>query len=111
MNRSIPKRLLIHTIGYQQFKEEGSMGPLYESEETIENVLVQLKTELVIGSNGEEVQAKGVIYLDPVNTPKYKPLREKSIILFKGDNYMVLGCEPLYTLDSETPHHTKVVII
>ena len=110
--RSIPSRLLIHTIEYQEFKGEGTYGPEYEAPEKIGNVLVQMSTEIVIDStSGEEVQAKGVIYLDPVNTPNYKPLKVKSIVRFQGEQYMVQGRGSHFTVSPDTPHHTKVVII
>ncbi len=102
---------MIHTIEYEEFVRDGSFGDEHAPVETISFVLVQPKSELKRDSNGEEVQTKGTIFLDAVNTPKFKPLKEKSKIRFKGTDYRVIACEALYALNPDVPHHYEVSVV
>ncbi|MBN6889903.1 minor capsid protein [Cytobacillus horneckiae] len=106
--KPIPKSLLIHTIEYEKFLKDGRYGPEFDEKETIVSVRVEPLTKLVRDSNNEEVQASAIIFIDSVNTPNAKPLIEKSKVHFRGRDYVVLSCEPLYALDPETPHHWEV---
>ncbi|MET3504944.1 putative minor capsid protein [Halalkalibacter oceani] len=108
--RPIPKRVLIHSIEYEEFVRDGSFGDEFAPAETISFVLVQPKAELRRDGTGEEVQVQGVIFLDAVNTPNFKRLREKSKVHFNGHDYRVVACDALYALDPKTPHHYEVDI-
>lgn len=108
--RPIPKKLLIHSIEYEEFKEDGSFGEEFHPIETITNVLVQPRTEIRRDYNNEEVEIQAVIFLDAVNTPIFKPLREKSKVHFNGRVWRVVSCEHLFTFDFSTPHHFEVGI-
>lgn len=109
--KPIPKKLLIHTIEYEEFKEDGSFGKVYLPKETISNVLVQPRTEIRRDSNNEEVEIQAIVFLDAVNTPLFKPLKEKSKIHFNGRVWRVASCEHLFTFDSARPHHYEVGIV
>lgn len=108
--KTIPKRLLIHSIGYEEFKGDGSFGEESHPGEIIENVLVQPKTEIRRDLYEEEVQIDAVIFLDATNTPKFKPLKEKSKVHFNGREWRVVSCDALYTFDPGVPHHYEVKI-
>ncbi|WP_017728499.1 putative minor capsid protein [Halalkalibacterium ligniniphilum] len=108
--KPIPRRFLIHSIEYEEFVRDGSFGEEFAPSETISFVLVQPKSELKRDSNGEEVQVQGVIFLDAVNTPKFKRLREKSKVKFNGNDYRIVACDALYAFKSNTPHHYEVDI-
>ncbi|MEK4825128.1 putative minor capsid protein [Niallia sp. FSL W8-0951] len=107
----IPKKLLIHTIEYEEFVKDGSFGEEFAPTETISYVLVQPSSKLRRDGNGEEVQTLGVVFLDAVNTPNFKRLKEKSKVRFKKKDYRVIECESLYALDPDTPHHYEVSLI
>ncbi|AST94411.1 hypothetical protein BC6307_17940 [Sutcliffiella cohnii] len=109
--KPIPKRLLIHIIEYEEFIRDGSFGEEFAPKETISFVLVQPKSELKRDSNGEEVQTRGIIFLDSVNTPKFRRLREKSKIRFKEIEFRVVACDALYALDPIIPHHYEVSVV
>lgn len=108
--KPIPKKLLIHSIEYEEFKEDGSFGEEFEPRETIGNVLVQPKTEIRRDLYEEEVQINAVIFLDATNTPKFKPLKEKSKVHFNGREWRVVSCDALYAFDPAKPHHYEVKI-
>lgn len=109
--KPIPKKLLIHTIKYEEFLRDGSFGEEFAPTETISFVLVQPSSKLRRDGNGEEVQTLGVVFLDAVNTPNFKPLKEKSKVRFKEKDYRVIECESLYALDPDMPHHYEVNLI
>lgn len=109
--KPIPKKNLIHTIGYEEFKEDDSFGELFFPLEFIENVLVQPKTEIRRTAEDEEVEIQAIVFLDAVNTPLFKPLKEKSKIHFNGRVWRVASCEHLFTFDSARPHHYEVGIV
>lgn len=108
--KPIPKRLLIHTIEYEEFVKDGSFGEEFAPRETIRNVLVQPKTEIRRDMYQEEIQIDAVIFLDAANTPGFKPLKEKSIVHFNGREWRVVACDALYAFDPEKPHHYEVKI-
>lgn len=108
--KPIPKRLLIHTIEYEEFVKDGSFGEEFAPRESIESVLVQPKTEIRRDMYQEEIQIDAVIFLDAVNTPKFKPLKEKSKVHFNGREWRVVACDALYTFNPAIPHHYEVKI-
>lgn len=108
--KPIPKRLLIHTIEYEEFVKDGSFGEEFAPSETMTGVLVQPKTEIRRDEIQEEVQINAVIFLDATNTPKFKPLKEKSKVHFNGREWRVVACETLFTFNPDKPHHYEVKI-
>jgi hypothetical protein len=108
--RPIPKKLLIHSIEYEEFLGDGPFGEEYAEKETISNVLVHPKTLIHRDEKNEEIQINAVIFLDAVNTPNFKPLTIKSKVYFNGREWRVYQCEPYYTLNPDVPHHYEVMI-
>ncbi|MED1602604.1 putative minor capsid protein [Alkalihalophilus marmarensis] len=107
--KPIPKRLLIHTIIYEEYRGDSTFGGNdFSPPEDIPFVLVQPKSELRRDATGVEIQIKGTIFLDAKNTPNFKRLKEESRIKFNGEDYRVVGCDALYTTDPNTPHHFEV---
>lgn len=110
----IPKRNLIHTITYEEYKGEdpfGGGGDDFAESETLSRVLFQPKSSLRRDGNGEEIQLTGIIFLDAKNTPDFKPLIEKSRITFNGKDMRVNACKPLYAFDPKTPHHYEIEVV
>lgn len=109
--RPIPVRLLIHSIGYEEYEGEKSFGSSWLPNETIDYVLFQPKTEWALDSKNREVEIKGIIFLDAVETKPYKPLTVGSKIKFKDWDLVVMDCSPLYTFDPTIPHHYEVRVM
>lgn len=108
--KPIPKRVLIHTIEYEEFLKDGSFGEEFAPRESISGVLVQPKTEIRRDEIQEEIQIDAVIFLDAVNTPGFKPLKEKSKVHFGGREWRVVSCAALYTFNPDQPHHYEVKV-
>lgn len=107
--KPIPKRMLVHTIIYEEYEEEGPFGGGdFADPITIEGVRVEPSSSIRQNSNGEEIVLKGTVFLDAQNTPLYRKLKEKSKVTFGDDDYRVHQCQALFALDGVTPHHFEV---
>lgn len=106
--KPIPRKLLIHTIEYEEFVKDGSFGEEFAPVETLTRVLVQPKTEIMRDSYQEEIQIDAIVFLDSVNTPNFKRLKEKSKVHFGEREWRVVACDALYTFDPAIPHHYEV---
>ena len=109
--KAIPKKLLMHIIEYEEFLKDGSFGEQFATMESISFVLVQPKTEMRRDANNEEVQINAIVFLDAVNTPKFKPLKEKSKVHFQGREWRVNACDALFAFNPTVPHHYEVGLV
>ncbi|WP_353625729.1 putative minor capsid protein [Bacillus sp. JCM 19041] len=106
--KPIPRRLLIHTIKYEEFLRDGSFGDEFAEPVSFSFVRMEPKSSFRRNANGEEINLQGVLFLDAQNTPDYQRLKEKSKVHFKGREMRVYACEEYYAFDGKTPHHYEV---
>ena len=107
--RPIPKRLLCHSIEYQEYLGQGNFGESWGDPETIDCVRFEPKTAIRMDANGEEIETQGIIFMDTVNTPNCKPLKVKSKVTFNGIEMRVHACHPYYGFNQV--HHYEVEVV
>jgi hypothetical protein len=107
--KPIPKYLLCHSIEYEEYLGQGNFGESWGDKETIDFVRFEPKISLRTDANGQEIQTTGIIFLDAVNTPNFKPLKVKSKVTFNGSEMRVHACKPFYAFDSI--HHYEVEVV
>lgn len=56
------ERFMVHTVKVRTYSGEGSMGPIYAPEATMERVYVDETTRLVRAADGSEVTSSTTIY-------------------------------------------------
>lgn len=109
--RPIPRKLLIHTVIYEEYLGDEAFGESFGAPITVGRVLVQPLHKMRRDPNGEEVEIHSVIFIDSVNTPLARPFVGKSKVNFNGEDLRVVSCEPLYTLNPDVPHHYEVTLV
>lgn len=102
--RPIPKKMLIHSIQYEEYIGDERWGDKWADPVTINHVLVQPATSLSRGSNSEDVVAQHVLYIDRKHSSKFPHMTEKSKVTFEGDTWEVHKVNPYYAFGS-IPHH------
>ena len=111
MVKPIPKELLIHEVDYEEYKGTGNFGDEWEDSVTIDHVRFEPETKITRDANGEEVKTQGTLFLDAVNTPKFRQMKVNSKVTFDGQEMRVNACDVLYAFDPDTPHHYEVELI
>lgn len=106
--RPIPHNMLIHTIEYEEFVKDSTFGEEFKPREVITHVLVQPAKGLRIETNDTNIDNRSTIFLDRTNTPKFKELKQRSKVYFRGEELRVVGCKSLYDFHPEIPHHYEV---
>ncbi len=110
--RAIPLHLLIHEVEYMEVRKDSRYGTEYAEPIKIEKVLVQygtrLKRKSVAIGESEEQQIKALLFLDAIHTKPFILLKEKSKILFDGQEFIVDFVDRCYTTKL---HHYEVQLV
>lgn len=112
MVRQIPKRLLIHTVQYQEYVGTsggwGGTGGSYKPAVDYKHVRVEPSTQMLTDSTGNSMTAKAVLFIDMVNSDYNNNIpKEKSKVTFEGIEYVVKQVDYLY---ARTLHHLEVYL-
>lgn len=112
MARPIPKKLLPHTVTYKAKTAEGSRGPVFAADVTIENVLIQRKLVKKQTQDGFEVIGKAIMVYDYVNSsPTGIEFENRDVIIDNGtsEEYTINGFQEQPTLQGK--HHIEVLLL
>ncbi|GGE47663.1 hypothetical protein GCM10011391_28050 [Pullulanibacillus camelliae] len=107
--KPIPKRLLKDSIEYEEYQGNSNFGESWGEKETIDFVRFEPKTAIRVNDKGEEIQTTGIIFLDAINTPKFKALKVKSKVTCNGDTMRVHACNPYSAFKGI--HHYEVEVV
>ncbi|WP_281659124.1 putative minor capsid protein [Halobacillus sp. Cin3] len=119
--RPIPRKLLIHTVEYHQYKPadssnsgtnwgSGSEGS-FEEPVTIKLVRIEPSSKVIIGASSQQLQEKAILYYDTTHSaPKHVNFVRKSKVIFQGQTHFIEQVDPLYALGDE-PHHYELRLI
>lgn len=110
MVRPIPRRLLIHSVIYEEYSGNSGWGETYLPPVTLENVLVQPVSNINRSNIAEEKRYKAILFFDMTHSTPKVTFKEKSRVTFNGETMTVQGVNTLYAL-SATPHHIEVELV
>jgi|SRR5690554_3600435 len=105
--KSIPKRLLIHTIEYEEFIGSGTWDDEFAEPITINNVRVEPVSRLNRTGDSEGEQVSHIVFIDRQHSTPIPDFKIRSRITFRGVSREVVGVKPFYGFDSE-PHHYEI---
>lgn len=108
--RPIPRRLLVHSVEYQEYLGSGRNGDTYADKVIIQRVLIQPSFQVKRTVMGDDRQIKAVIFIDQKHSKPFIEMKPKSKIHYKGKDWIVNACSPIYAF-STTPHHYEVELI
>lgn len=105
--KSIPKRLLIHTIEYEEFIGSGTWDDEFAEPITITGVRVEPVSRLNRSGESEGEQVSHVVFVDRMHSSSFPEFKVRSRITFRGVSREVVGVKPFFAFDSE-PHHYEI---
>lgn len=105
--KSIPKRLLIHSIEYEEFIGSGTWDDEFAEPITINNVRVESVSRLNRTGDSEGEQVSHVVFVDRRHSSSFPSFKIRSRIKFQGVSREVVDVKPFYGFDSE-PHHYEI---
>lgn len=108
--RPIPKQLLIHSVVYYEFVEDDAWEDDFLQPVTINHVRVEPATFLNRTNNRESNMARHILFIDRVHSSSYPRMKEKSKVIFMGEDYEVQKVNPYYAIGPE-PHHYEVELV
>ncbi|MCT8138641.1 minor capsid protein [Anaerobacillus sp. CMMVII] len=108
--KPIPKKLLIHTVKYEEYLGSSRNGDIYADEITVNHVLIHPSFQVKRTIMGDDRQIKAVIFIDHKHSKPFAEMKPKSKVHFKGKDWIVNACAPIYAF-STTPHHYEVELI
>lgn len=106
----IPLNFLPHTIDLYKKIGDDRWGEKYIEEPIIiENVRLEHSTKLMKDKTGLEIQLKGILYFDNVNSkPKDAIFNVNDKIKFNGNEYTVKLIRPIVAIK---PHHLEIGLV
>ena len=110
MVKPIPRRLLIHSVTYEEYAGNDGWGETYLSPVTLENVLVQPVSNISRSNIAEEKRYRAILFFDMTHSTPKVTFKEKSRVTFNGETMIVQKVNTLYAL-STTPHHIEVELV
>lgn len=105
--KSIPKRLLIHSIEYEEFLGDDGWDDSFADPITINNVRVNPVSKLSRSNDSEGEQVNHVVFVDRKNSSHFPSFKIKSRITFNDITREVVDVKPYYAFDSE-PHFYEI---
>ena len=109
--RSIPNRLLIHTVSYHTQPQSDRWGA--ESVDdgiTLQRVRLEPTKKIVRNINNAEIQLSATMFYDCKNSyPRGIEFHVDDLINFDGKQYSIKIIEPLY--DEDRLHHYELGLI
>ena len=109
--RSIPRRLLIHTLTVDQVVVKDRWGKAtMEPAEELAHVRLEPSGKIVKTKDNQEVQLAAVLFFDCRHSrPIGQKFRDGMILGFNGECYRVETVEPLY--DEGRLHHYEIGLV
>lgn len=108
--RPIPRKLLPHTITYEEYTGGDGWENEYAPPITINHVRVEPSTYLKRSANQEEILAKNIVFIDRVNSNPFTVLKEKGRVTSNGEEYEVHKVDTFYTIGNNV-HHLEVELV
>lgn len=115
----IPVKLLIHSVIYKHsMGMDRDRNPIYE-DVTLERVRVGVTMAVNSGTIGKEKADTMTLYIDCVNSrylnsagESMEPFAPKELdaVEFDGCSYTIERVTPIYTQDTDAPHHYEVTL-
>jgi len=109
MIRPIPKRLLIHSVTYEEYKEDDGYGDSFADPIEIKNVRVEPKSAIARSNIREDIEGSTLLFLDRRHSSPFLRPVERSRITFNGRRYEVSSVDEFYA-DSDVVHHLEVTL-
>ena len=109
--KSIPKKLLIHTVQLQEVNEKDAWGneTLADPVE-LQYVRLEPSTKYVKDKDHKEIQLAATLFFDCHNSrPCGQAFSDGQVLAFNGERYRVQLVEPLY--DGRRLHHYELGLI
>ena len=109
--RSIPKKLLIHTVTHAHKEKTGRWSDEeLKDKKLLQYVRIEPSTKIVRDKNSAEVQLSATLFYDCRNSrPRGIIFAEDEVILFGDLKYSIQVVEPLY--DGTLLHHFELGLI
>lgn len=109
--RAIPKKLLIHSVGFRKKLEEDKWGKSTKSfEKTLSYIRFEPSSKIVRTTNNSEIQLSAQLIYDCTNSrPKHFEFEHDNIIEFNNQKYRIVLIEPLY--DNKKLHHYEIGLV
>lgn len=105
--KAIPKRLLIHSIEYEEFAGSGTWDDEFLEPITITGVRVEPVSRLNRSGDSEGEQVSHIVFVDREHSSSFPEFKVRSRITFRGVSREVVDVKPFYTTNSE-PHHYEI---
>nr|DAG52942.1 MAG TPA: Minor capsid protein [Caudoviricetes sp.]DAP77544.1 MAG TPA: Minor capsid protein [Caudoviricetes sp.] len=109
--RSIPNRLLIHTVSYHTQPQSDRWGvESVDAGITLQRVRLEPSKKIVRDINNAEIQLSATMFYDCKNSyPRGIEFHVDDLINFDGKQYSIKIIEPLY--DEDRLHHYELGLI
>lgn len=108
--RPIPKHLLVHSVEYQEYLEDGRWGDSFADPVTVSFVRVEPASSLDRDSSKEEIVAENVLFIDRVHSQPFILPKQKDRIIFDGREFEVHRVEVFYAIGDRI-HHVEVELV
>ena len=106
--KAIPKRLLIHTIEYEEFAGSGAWDDEFAEPITIRGVRVEPISRLSRSRDSEGEQVSHIVFVDRINSSAFPDFKIRSRIKFRGVSREVVDVKPFHAFDTSGPHHYEI---
>lgn len=106
--RAIPRRLLIHSVEYEEYAGSGTWEDEFSEPITIRGVRVEPVSRLNRSSDSEGEQVSHIVFVDRVNSSAFPDFKIRSRITFRGVSREVIDVKPFHAFDTKGPHHYEV---
>ncbi len=106
----IPLHLLPHTVELYRLKSDDRWDNEYSDKPIrVDNVRFEYSTKLIKDKTGSEIQLKGMLYYDNVNSkPKDTIFNVSDKIKFNENEYTIMFIQPILAIK---PHHIEIGLI
>jgi len=105
--KPIPKKLLFHSIIYEEWYDNEGWGSGFREPITIKNVRVEEVKAIANTSIRYDTDVESIVFIDRANSLPFKELKEKSKVTFNGKTSIVYKNAAKYD-ELTTPHHYEV---
>lgn len=106
--KAIPKRLLIHTIEYEEFVGSGTWDDEFASPITITGVRVEPVSRLNRSRDSEGEEVSHVVFVDRLHSSAFPDFKIRSRITFMDVSREIVDVKPFHDFDTNAPHHYEV---
>lgn len=108
--KPIPRKLLFHSISYEEFLGGDGYGDAFASPITIANVRLEPKNAIQRTNIRDDTEGTTILFIDQrYSTPFLRPI-ERSKITFGGKRYEVSRVDEFYA-DRAVVHHLEVTLV